>query len=136
MLDVIDLDRYPIDDPDLVGELNGRLDSDGVCELPGFVRTEAVAEAVAETAILAELWFATDEQHTASSSRSMSAPRPATPACGCARRRSRSPDGRQTPDQRLYENDLRPGSWPVCSSSKRCTPRMTHWRRSATYMER
>ena len=64
MLDVIDLDRYPIDDPDLVGELNGRLESDGVCELPGFVRAEAVAEAVAETAILAERWYATDEQHT------------------------------------------------------------------------
>jgi hypothetical protein len=64
MHDVIDLDRYPIDDPDLVADLHGRLACDGVCELPGFVRRQAVSEAVAEALMLAGDWFATDEQHT------------------------------------------------------------------------
>jgi hypothetical protein len=65
MHDVIDLDRYPVDDPDLVADLRDRLAHDGVCELPGFVRPQAVSEAVAEALVLAEDWFATDEQHSA-----------------------------------------------------------------------
>jgi 2OG-Fe(II) oxygenase superfamily len=62
--DVIDLERYPIDDPELMAELHRQVRRDGVCELPGFVRAEAVAEAVTEALILSERWFATDEQHT------------------------------------------------------------------------
>jgi hypothetical protein len=61
---VIDLNRYPIDDPDLVAELNQRILLDGVCELPGFVRPDAIAEAAAEAAVLASDWFPTDAQHT------------------------------------------------------------------------
>jgi hypothetical protein len=61
---VIDLDRYPIDDPGLVKELHGQMRLAGVCELPGFAVPEAVAEAARETAVLAGEWFATDEEHT------------------------------------------------------------------------
>jgi hypothetical protein len=64
MYAVIDIERYPIDDPDLVSELHDRMARDGVCELPGFVLPEAVAEAAAETGVLAEAWFATDDEHT------------------------------------------------------------------------
>jgi hypothetical protein len=64
MHDVIDLDRYPVDDPALVAELHDRLRHDGACELPGFVRAEAVEEAVREALVLSSGWFATDELHT------------------------------------------------------------------------
>jgi hypothetical protein len=62
--DVIDRDRYPTDHAGLVAELHERLARDGVCDLPGFVRAQAVEEAVGETASLAGDWFATDEEHT------------------------------------------------------------------------
>jgi hypothetical protein len=64
MHDVIDLDRYPIDDPDLVAELHRQLAADGVCELPGFVQPAAVAEAAREALMLTADWFATDEEHS------------------------------------------------------------------------
>jgi hypothetical protein len=62
--DVIDRDRYPSGQAELVAELHERLARDGVCELPGFVRPRAVEEAVGEAASLAGDWFATDEEHT------------------------------------------------------------------------
>ena len=60
---VVDLDRYPIGDPDLVAQLHDQLARDGVCELPGFVLSEAIEEAVAEAQVVAGDWFATDEEH-------------------------------------------------------------------------
>jgi hypothetical protein len=63
-MDVLDQTRYLLGDAGLVSELHDRLSRDGVCELPGFLRPEAVVAAVEETADLARDWFATDEQHT------------------------------------------------------------------------
>ena len=52
--DLIDLDRYPLDQPDsaelasVITDAHETLDDTGVCLLPGFVRTEAVPLLVAE----------------------------------------------------------------------------------------
>jgi hypothetical protein len=52
LADTIDLERYPIDDLDgplartLVGRCRQQLGSVGACELEGFLRADAVADAV------------------------------------------------------------------------------------------
>ena len=54
MRDVLDLDRYPLDRPespsvaDLVARCRLELATAGMCNLPGFVRPRAIAEAAAE----------------------------------------------------------------------------------------
>jgi hypothetical protein len=65
---VVDLDRYPIDEPDdprrgdLVETLRRGLTNDGVAQLPGFVRHDAVSHMVAEAldlqrdAFLEDVW--------------------------------------------------------------------------------
>jgi hypothetical protein len=51
---IVDLDRYPLDDLEssagrtLVGRCRAELDQAGACELPGFLRAEAVERAVTE----------------------------------------------------------------------------------------
>jgi hypothetical protein len=67
---VIDLDRYPIDDPDLGAELHEQMRRDGVCELPGFLRHEAVDEAVTEALVLADDWSPPTRSTSSTSSRS------------------------------------------------------------------
>ena len=53
---ILDLDRYPLDRParcgGLVGACRAALDRDGLFDLPGFVRAEAIARAAAELAPL------------------------------------------------------------------------------------
>ena len=54
MHDVIDLDRYPIDQPhceswvSLVAECKSRLAGDGLFNLPGFVRSECIAASITD----------------------------------------------------------------------------------------
>ena len=54
MRDLIDLDRYPLDRPEsagfraLVDRCRADLAAEGMFDLPGFLRPEAVAKAVAE----------------------------------------------------------------------------------------
>ncbi|MET0664960.1 MAG: hypothetical protein ABW008_05340, partial [Acidimicrobiales bacterium] len=50
---LVDLNRYPLDDPDLVAAGRADLAADGVTTLPGFLRPGAVAEIVAEVEGLA-----------------------------------------------------------------------------------
>jgi hypothetical protein len=50
---LVDLDRYPLSDPDVVAAGRADLAADGVTTLPGFLRPEAVAEIVAEVEGLA-----------------------------------------------------------------------------------
>jgi hypothetical protein len=64
----LDLDRYPLDDlggpagQALIAELRGRLDADGVAQLPGFVKPEIVARIVDDAlalqadAFLEDVW--------------------------------------------------------------------------------
>lgn len=50
---LVDLDRYPFDDPGLVDRCRADLADDGVCVLAGFLRPAAVAAMVAEADALA-----------------------------------------------------------------------------------
>jgi len=51
----VDLERYPLDDPDLIARAHRAFADEGVCVLPGFLRAEAVAELIAECEALAPL---------------------------------------------------------------------------------
>ncbi|WP_458320011.1 HalD/BesD family halogenase [Mycolicibacterium brisbanense] len=68
--DVVDLDRYPINDLDsdrgraFLAECREQLRRDGVCNLPGFVTTEAVAEMIRQAGELASAAHRTDDTHT------------------------------------------------------------------------
>ncbi|WFR71194.1 hypothetical protein P9209_18330 [Prescottella defluvii] len=68
--DVVDLQRYPIDDLDsergraLVAVCRDELRRAGVCQLPGFVVRDAVDRLVAQTTELAPQAFRTDNTHT------------------------------------------------------------------------
>lgn len=53
--DLVDLDRYPFDDPGLIANGRSALAADGVFVLDGFLRPEAVALMVAETEALVPL---------------------------------------------------------------------------------
>jgi hypothetical protein len=56
--DIVDLDRYPIDQPGspaqqaIVDQCRAALAEDGCCTLPGFLRSDALAQARAEIAAL------------------------------------------------------------------------------------
>lgn len=70
MRDLMDLDRYPLDQPDsptwlkLVADCKARLDSDGVFNLPGFLRDTAIAQEVeALTPLLARNAFVHARRH-------------------------------------------------------------------------
>lgn len=70
MRDVVDLDRYPLDELDgdagraLVERCRTELDSDGACVLPSFLTDGAVAEMVAlGDRLRGEAWT-TDDRHT------------------------------------------------------------------------
>ncbi|WP_166416002.1 HalD/BesD family halogenase [Cochlodiniinecator piscidefendens] len=70
MRDLIDLEHYPLDQPDspawlkLVEDCKARLDADGLFNLPGFVRKAAIPDAVnALTPILAENAFVHARRH-------------------------------------------------------------------------
>ena len=62
-LELVDLERYPLDDLDsergraLVAEMREALERTGAVSLPGFLRTGALAEMVAEAETLAPLAF-------------------------------------------------------------------------------
>src|ERR1700761_7023602 len=66
---VVDLDRYPIDRLDrpegeaLVGRCREMLDRSGACQLPGFVREEAVTRLIAEADGLRPSSHRTDDTH-------------------------------------------------------------------------
>src|ERR1700733_10378834 len=68
--DVIDLDRYPINDLDsdrgraFVVDCREQLRRDGVCNLPGFVTAQAGAEMISHAAQLASAAHSTDNTHT------------------------------------------------------------------------
>ena len=68
--DVVDLERYPIhelgsaDGQDLVRRCRAELDAAGVCNLPGFIRPEAVARMVEVAEQVADEAWATDRPHT------------------------------------------------------------------------
>lgn len=69
LADLVDLDRYPIDDLSspagqaLVASARAALAEVGACDLPGFLRPDAVARAVVETEAIAEHAFRTDKVH-------------------------------------------------------------------------
>lgn len=46
--DLIDLDRYPLDDPDLIARTNAQLSDDGCAVLKGFIRADRMDALVAE----------------------------------------------------------------------------------------
>jgi hypothetical protein len=68
--DVVDLDRYPIHEPDaaagrtLLDRCRAQLAADGVCSLPGFIRPEAVARMVSLAHTLADKSWGSDQTHT------------------------------------------------------------------------
>jgi alkylated DNA repair dioxygenase AlkB len=69
-VDVVDLDRYPINDLDndrghaFVADCREQLRSDGVCNLPGFVTAEAGTEMIRHAAELVSAAHSTDNTHT------------------------------------------------------------------------
>ncbi|MDG1430505.1 MAG: 2OG-Fe(II) oxygenase, partial [Paracoccaceae bacterium] len=70
MRSLIDLDRYPLDQPDspewlrLVEDCKARLDADGLFNLPGFIRETAIPDVVGTlTPILAENAFVHARRH-------------------------------------------------------------------------
>lgn len=71
LADVIDLSRYPIHDLDsprrqaLVDYCRAALAFEGACQLPGFVRTEAVEQMVAEALEKRPRSYRTDDTHNA-----------------------------------------------------------------------
>lgn len=50
LIDLIDLDRYPLDDPDLIARTNAQLNDDGCAVLKGFIRADRMDALVAEAA--------------------------------------------------------------------------------------
>ena len=68
--DVVDLDRYPINDLDndrgraFVADCRAQLRRDGVCNLPGFVTAQAGTEMIRHAAELASVAHSTDNTHT------------------------------------------------------------------------
>ena len=68
--DIVDLDRYPIHDLDSdrgrawVAECREQLRRDGVCNLPGFITAEAVAEMVRHADALDSAAYRTNSTHT------------------------------------------------------------------------
>jgi hypothetical protein len=68
--DVVDLDRYPIDDLDsaagqeFLARCRADLAAHGVCTLPGFITPDAVAEMVRVGEELADKAWASDQTHT------------------------------------------------------------------------
>jgi hypothetical protein len=64
--DLIDLERYPLDQPQspelaaVIAEAHATLDDQGVCLLPGFIRADAIATLVNEAQSLAPLGFRQD----------------------------------------------------------------------------
>ncbi len=69
--ELIDLDRYPLHDPDcsrlrdVIAEAHGTLDDQGVCLLPGFIRVDAVRGMVEEAQALARFRFQRDGEDIA-----------------------------------------------------------------------
>ena len=69
LADVVDLSRYPIDEPDnarrraLIEYCRAALAFEGACQLPGFVRPDAVALLVAEALGKRDLSYRTDDMH-------------------------------------------------------------------------
>ncbi|MBB5165684.1 2OG-Fe(II) oxygenase family protein [Mycobacterium sp. AZCC_0083] len=68
--DVVDLDRYPINDLDsdrgraFVADCREQLRRDGVCNLPGFVTTQAGTEMIRHADQLGSAAHSTDNTHT------------------------------------------------------------------------
>lgn len=68
--DIVDLDRYPINDLEsdrgraFLAECREQLQRDGVCNLPGFVTTAAIAEMIRQAGKLASAAHRTDDTHT------------------------------------------------------------------------
>src|SRR2546430_4667363 len=68
--DVVDLRRYPINEPvgqacrDLVRDCRDQLRDRGVPQLPGFLTPDAVSQMIAEADRLAGRAWATDQSHT------------------------------------------------------------------------
>ena len=66
---IVDLERYPIHELDgpagraVVGEARAALSAVGACDLPGFLRPEAVAAAVASALSVREKAFRTEQTH-------------------------------------------------------------------------
>jgi hypothetical protein len=69
LADVIDLSRYPIDEPDnprraaLVEYCRAALKFEGACQLPGFMRADAVERLVAEALGKRDQSYRTDDTH-------------------------------------------------------------------------
>lgn len=69
LAEIVDLDRYPIhrlDDPDgnaLVGRARETLHDVGACDLPGFIRFEAIGAAVESALSVRDKAFRTEQTH-------------------------------------------------------------------------
>jgi hypothetical protein len=61
---LVDADRYPFDDADVVATHRGQLEQRGVSVLPGFVHADGVARLVTEADALAPLAYHQDVQGT------------------------------------------------------------------------
>lgn len=113
--DVVDVERYPIDRLDaadgraLVETCRAELDARGVCNLPGFVRPEAVARMIELAGELDEAAWPTDRTHTVY----FTAPDASLPPTDPRRREVRSAKHgiaydripADAPLRRLYESD-------------------------------
>lgn len=107
---IVDLDTYPIADPDFRRRCKQAFDSTGVLSMPGFVRPDAIAAIHAEGAQNADRVYAKTEHHTVY----LSAPDPAYPADHPRNRMVTSSKGCLTDDvispdsalRKLYDSDL------------------------------
>ncbi len=63
--DVVDLDRYPLDDPGLIERCRSELQANGALKLDGFVRAEALERMVADARELAPRGYPNDATHNA-----------------------------------------------------------------------
>ena len=63
--DLVDLERYPFDDPELVARCRDELEVDGALKLDGLLRGDAVERMVAEARELAPRGYPNDATHNA-----------------------------------------------------------------------
>jgi len=63
--DVVDLERYPLDDPELVRRCSAELAEEGALKLDGFLRADAVERMVAQARELASRGYPNDATHNA-----------------------------------------------------------------------
>ena len=105
--DIVDLDRYPIADlaaaraRRLVGDCRRELAARGACQLPGFMRQEAVQAVLGEAGALGHLVHRTEAAHNVYFTEGEPGRAAVDPGgCGCTRRKARSAGAGSAGDRR------------------------------------